>query len=296
MKTILITFSCAALLAVAALASETQVQSGGLWVAGEWQADSASVSASATLGGNGTVRSPQTTVAGTLAPGSAPGTVGTMTLTGDLSFQPGGKYACDVSGDTTLDRAVVLGAVSGAGQVVVSNPGGFIPVDQVIVDAVNASDYSGYTATAGWGLRELPIEDLVLTDLTGDTDHDGLPDWWELAHFSSRIAADPAAHGDDDGMPNGEEYPAGTDPTNGMSYLRITQLREVPGGKLRLVWPSVGSRWVNIAAPLYELSASVHLLTGEFVAVVGNLPATPPDNYYTNEVSGTWRAWRIRRQ
>jgi hypothetical protein len=288
------------LTALSALASDTQIQGGQLWVDGEWQADSAAVSAPATLGGSGTVRSPQTVVAGTLAPGAVPGAVGTLTLTGDLSFQPGGKYDCDVGGDTSVDRAVVRGASTGSGEVRLSNPGGSAPVDQVIVDAVGVSDYAGFSTggpdAADWGLRELPIEDLTLTHLTADTDHDGLPDWWELAYFSSRTAADPAAHGDDDEVPNGQEYPAGTDPTNGTSYLRITQLCEVADGKLCVTWPSVGSRWLNVAAPLYELSASAHLVTGEYAVVAGNLPSTPPDNAYTNPPTGVFSAWRVRRQ
>ncbi|MBP7830177.1 MAG: hypothetical protein KA248_09700 [Kiritimatiellae bacterium] len=279
-----------------ALASETQIQGGQLWVNGEWQADGVTVAAPAALGGAGTVRSPQTTVTGTLAPGAAPGAVGALAFAGDLEFEPGGKYACDVSGAESLDRAVVQGAAAGSGGVEVSNPGGFIPVDQVIVDAANATDYAGFTADAGWGLRELPIEDLALTSLNGDTDSDGQPDWYELAYTGSRTALDPDAHNDDDDVPNLDEYRAGTDPTDGASYLRVTRLQSMDGGKLRLAWPSVASRWLNVAAPLYELSASGSLRTGEFAAVAGNLPSTPPENFHTNAPAGDFQVWRVRRQ
>ena len=56
------------------------------------------------------------------------------------------------------------------------------------------------------------------------------------------------------------------------------------------------SRWLNVANPQYELSVSTGLITGEFTAVAGNLPSTPPDNYYTNTPAATFQAWRIRKQ
>jgi alpha-tubulin suppressor-like RCC1 family protein len=45
----------------------------------------------------------------------------------------------------------------------------------------------------------------------GDTDHNGLPDAWELAHFG-HIGVDPNADPDGDGRTNLQEYQAGTDP------------------------------------------------------------------------------------
>jgi hypothetical protein len=55
-----------------------------------------------------------------------------------------------------------------------------------------------------------------------DTDNDGLPDEWEL-----RYGLDPATpgqadlDGDQDGQTNGEEYLAGTDPSDVNSYLKV---------------------------------------------------------------------------
>ncbi len=57
-----------------------------------------------------------------------------------------------------------------------------------------------------------------------DSDGDGLPDAWELAHFRSATAASATADSDGDGLTNLQEYIAGTDPQNPDSFLRITEV------------------------------------------------------------------------
>src|SRR6185436_18709031 len=58
-----------------------------------------------------------------------------------------------------------------------------------------------------------------------DTDNDGLPDAWEAAYgFATNNLADAALDPDGDGMSNWQEYVAGTDPTNALSYLKIDSI------------------------------------------------------------------------
>jgi hypothetical protein len=62
-----------------------------------------------------------------------------------------------------------------------------------------------------------------------DTDQDGIPDDWENQFgFNPGSNADRNTDSDGDGLSNYEEYIAGTDPTNALSYLRIDQAI-VPG-------------------------------------------------------------------
>jgi hypothetical protein len=58
-----------------------------------------------------------------------------------------------------------------------------------------------------------------------DSDGDGIPDAWEAAYnFGTNNVADAALDPDGDGMKNWQEFVAGTDPTNSLSYLKIDSL------------------------------------------------------------------------
>lgn len=66
-------------------------------------------------------------------------------------------------------------------------------------------------------------------EVSGDTDADSLPDYWELFHFTTLVhnaASDP----DLDQFPNGDERAADTDPDDPASLLRIFALARGPEG------------------------------------------------------------------
>src|SRR6185436_3508581 len=55
----------------------------------------------------------------------------------------------------------------------------------------------------------------------GDDDNDGLPNVWELTRGLNPLdPSDAGLDADHDGMSNGAEYVAGTDPTNALSVLK----------------------------------------------------------------------------
>ncbi|MCX6894643.1 MAG: alpha-amylase family glycosyl hydrolase, partial [Verrucomicrobia bacterium] len=106
-----------------------------------------------------------------------------------------------------------------------------------------------------------------LADLYSDTD--GIPDWWRLAYFdhATGSAADKSRAADDadgDGVSNGEEFLAGTNPLDANSVFRITTfIRAGLGGQV--IWPTVTNRiyqleqrdtldvmsgWTNAGAPV----------------------------------------------
>ncbi len=74
----------------------------------------------------------------------------------------------------------------------------------------------------------------------GDADGDGLPDAWEAAYFGSVTGADRDEDSDGDGMSNLEEYLAGTDATNELSYLKIDSI--VVGAGNTLTFGAISNR------------------------------------------------------
>jgi hypothetical protein len=76
--------------------------------------------------------------------------------------------------------------------------------------------FDGYDRTAITGIPNWAI---------GDTDANGLPDWWELKYFGILTGTPIAGDADHDGMSNLNEYHTGTNPTNAISYFHITRLK-----------------------------------------------------------------------
>jgi hypothetical protein len=107
------------------------------------------------------------------------------------------------------------------------------PLNSYAVVLVNPSRPSGLLSAAA-----------VLT-FTIDTDGDGLPDPWEAAYgFGTNNIADATLDADGDGMSNRSEYMAGTDPTNGLSYLKIDSISV--NGRATLLFGAISNRTYTI--------------------------------------------------
>ncbi|MCE9613036.1 MAG: hypothetical protein K8T26_02085 [Lentisphaerae bacterium] len=116
-----------------------------------------------------------------------------------------------------------------------------------------------------------PSPALRLVPSALDADRDGLPDTWE-GHFAGgggNLAPDQDADGD--GMPNGAEWIAGTDPVDAESQLRVDAIDVQADGHFRVQWSSVPNRH-------YTLWRSATLPTVSVEAVESNMPATAPVN------------------
>jgi hypothetical protein len=89
----------------------------------------------------------------------------------------------------------------------------------------------------GHPLNQLSITVLSYTLATAvfygadaDSDLDGLPDWWEALYFGHPTNTNAGADNDGDGMANGAEFLAQTNPADPSSALRITLATLEPTG------------------------------------------------------------------
>jgi hypothetical protein len=222
--------------------SEIDVGGGEWQLAGQVECGLLTIGSGAELTGNGRIDG-DLRVGGVLAPGL--GGVGTQVVSGAVSFVPGSRYLCDAATHMDMDRLEATGPVSGTTTVQVSPASGAIPVGQIVIAGAPASDYSGFSAADAYTWRLAPTGslDLALTDLRGDTDADGLPDWWEMAWFqNSRTNASATGNPDLDPAVNLDEYLANTDPGDGDSFLHLTAIGRTATNSSVLTWTTAEGR------------------------------------------------------
>ena len=85
----------------------------------------------------------------------------------------------------------------------------------------------------------LPATIRIAVEAAQDSDGDGMPDEWELAHFTNALAGIAEEDNDRDGLSNLAESRANTDPNDSNSVFRITRCASAPGG-FAVQWSSVG--------------------------------------------------------
>jgi hypothetical protein len=125
---------------------------------------------------------------------------------------------------------------------------------------------------------------------TGDADGDGLTDYQEQ-HFDGSLLYDPGVRDTDagnpdtdaDGMKDGAEVRAGTDPLDVLDLLRMKGLMKVSGNQYEI-------RWQSVTGKQYVLDWSTNLVEG-FIPLISNLVGVLPDNVYTDNYTGAGPAY-----
>ena len=264
----------------AAGGSEITVGGGEWQLAGQVECELLTIKPGAKLTGSGRIDG-DLRIEGDLSPGLSG--VGTQTVSGAVVFVPGSRYLCDAAGHESLDRLAAAGPVGGTATVQIASASGAIPVRQIIRAGAPASDYSGFSAADAYTWRLAPTNslDLALTHLRGDTDADGLPDWWEMAYFQdSRTAAAPGGNPDGDPALNQDEYGANTDPGDEDSFLHLTAIRRAGTNATVLTWTTaVGRRYTVQGSTNLALSGTA--ATSAVVTVYAQ-----PQNVWTGAVEG----------
>ncbi len=123
------------------------------------------------------------------------------------------------------------------------------------------------------------ISPLFMPELTTNA----VPKYWLAQYGLTNFTSDAMTDVDHDGMSTWQEWVAGCDPTNNQSVFRLSHMDAGPGQGMILRWPSVSNRF-------YSLSQATNLLAGANAFVCPpdaiNMPATPPENVYTNFAAG----------
>lgn len=119
-----------------------------------------------------------------------------------------------------------------------------------------------------------------------DADADELPDAWEIRYFGSTVRGAGNADFDGDGFSDRAEYNAGTNPTNAVSALRITQVEKTGSERISIRWASEANRYYSVAR-----SAGLGL---PFEKVNENLRGTPPENIFQDVVAADGRTYFYR--
>jgi len=109
-----------------------------------------------------------------------------------------------------------------------------------------------------------------------DTDGDGIPDVWEIAHHTDPNNPDSSADPDHDGMTNLEEFLAGTDPWHGNSRVQL----EAVEAKLIGLERAVVLRFHAVSNKTYTLLARDSAQEGGWTSWA-SLAAEPVDRQVT---------------
>jgi hypothetical protein len=120
---------------------------------------------------------------------------------------------------------------------------------------------------------QAPLTTNAILTVLADTDHDGLPDVWETGrpNFSPTDNADALRDDDGDGMKNGQEYFAGTDPFDPTSYLKVNlddtgpatvSFNAVPDRAYTVLYAdSVAGPWLKLGDALNRPTSRVETFT-----------------------------------
>jgi len=259
-------------------------------------ADGLQIATNAMVSGTGTVKVDSASFVnhGTITFGT-PVSPGQIVVDGSVSQQSTGRLTFKLAGDqpgSGHDQLAVLGQYNNFGTLTVTRTTGFLPKagqEFWLITYTNWNAVFGVQelpAWFNWSAQFTPTGLLLRVDQV-DIATNGVPKAW-LADHGWTNDFDAAATNDADGdrVATWEEYYAGTDPTNGASFLQCSEISHAN-------FPNIGKiiRWNSVSGREYAIDGSTNPLTGWQELTKG---IAAPVNSWTDAFDAASRHYRLR--
>jgi Tol biopolymer transport system component len=226
-------------------------------------------------------------------PGSADGPSDWPSISAGGNYVAFRSFATDiVPGIARAPSLLVFNRLAGTNSLIVTSTTGIGPTAWLTQPALSAA--GGLLAFQSWdeGLisgdrnrfGDSFASDLPVTQ--GDSDGDGIPDWWTLQYFGHLTGqsgdlsrADDDADGD--GLTNAKEFRSGTIPTSASSLLALQITAVTVGNTVTLTWEAAPGKTYQVLAttnlinPVWEvMSGSISVINRQasFVTPVSIVP------------------------
>lgn len=135
---------------------------------------------------------------------------------------------------------------------------------------------------------------VTLADRTNSSWNDGIPDTWRLRYFGSvnNLLSHASADADGDGVPNGVEFRAGTNPTDIRSRLELLASRLAANNPDE---KGLVLRWPTVANKRYVLECSPALSGAAWTVISGNILGTGQETQFTEtDLTRNAQFYRVR--
>lgn len=255
-------------------AGTIEISGGTFELNGFLSADNTVVSSGAILSGNGYING-ELELAGEISPGNEDN-IGILSISKGITCHNGSSFLCDITSNSNRD-VVLADSVSGSCSVFVRQAKGAIPVNLEIIKSSTANNFPGFTINSSqsnhWQLSST-VTNLLITDITGDSDGDGLNDWWEFEYFNNRTNAVAGDDADGDGANNLQEHDSGTNPLDSDSFFRVVSF-SIDNNDRVITWSSVTNK-------SYQIYRSSNIFSN-FIQIASNIVAIPPYNTYRDK-------------
>lgn len=233
-----------------------------------------------------------------VGPGSATGPSDLPSISADGQYVAFRSFATNIApGIARAPSLLVFNRLAGTNSLIATSSTGIGPSAWLTQPALSAA--GGLLAFQSWdeglvsGDRNRFGDSFAsgLPAVPGDSDGDGIPDWWTLQYFGHLTgqAGDLSQADDDadgDGLTNGEEFRSGTIPTSASSLLALQIAAVAAGSDVALTWEAAPGK-------TYQVLATTNLINPVWEVLPGSIGVVNRQASFVTPVSVEERYFRV---